>query len=296
MATTIITDLKETYRRGNLPMRLIYWNVGLFVLLNVLTIGARLFNGEAEGLIEWLEVPASPARLLMQPWSVITYMYVHLDVWHILFNMLWLYWFGTLFLQFFSTKHLRGLYLLGGILGALFYIGAFNLFPYFRPLAGYSFLLGASASVLAVACAIAYREPDYRVNLLLIGSVRLKYLALAVVVLDLLMVTGNNGGGHIAHLGGALAGLWFSRSLEQGRDITSGLNRLIDLLTPRTPARKPKLHFENRGTARQADYQFNARRKAQNDEVDRILEKLKKSGYESLTEEEKKSLFDASKR
>ncbi len=293
---TIITDLKENYRRGNLVLRLIYWNTGLFVLLNLLIIVARLFNGEVSGWVEWLELPATPARLLTRPWSVVTYMFVHLDLWHFLFNMLWLYWFGGLFLQFFSTKHLRGVYLLGGLLGALFFIGAYNLFPYFRPLADYSCLLGASAAVLAVACAVAYREPEYRVNLLLLGTIRLKYLALAVVLLDLLMVTGQNGGGHIAHLGGALAGLWFAASLSKGRDVTAGLNRLLDLLTIRQTPRRPKMKVYGTRGSRPADYDYNARRRAQNDEVDRILDKLKKSGYESLTEEEKRSLFDASKR
>lgn len=293
---TIITDLKENYRRGNLVLRLIYWNTGLFVLLNLLIIGARLFNGEVSDWVEWLELPASPARLLTQPWTVVTYMFVHLDLWHFLFNMLWLYWFGGLFLQFFSTKHLRGVYLLGGLLGALFFIGAYNLFPYFRPMADYSYLLGASAAVLAVACAVAYREPEYRVSLLLLGAIRLKYLALAVVALDLMMVTGQNGGGHIAHLGGALAGLWFAASLSKGRDVTAGLNRLLDLLTTRPAPRRPKMKVYGTGGSRRADYDYNARRQAQNEEVDRILDKLKKSGYESLTEEEKRSLFDASKR
>lgn len=293
---TIITDLQENYRRGNLAMRLIYWNAGIFVVLNLLAIGARLFNGSVAGLIEWVEVPASPDHLLRQPWSLLTYMFVHLDVWHFLFNMLWLYWFGNLFLQFFSMKHLRGVYVVGGILGALFYIGAFNLFPFFRPLADHSYMLGASASVLAVACAVAYREPDYPVTLFLMGSIRLKYLALIVVAIDLLMVTGDNGGGHIAHLGGALAGLWFAMSLGKGRDITSGVNKIIDLLGGHTGPRKPKMKIHRSTSSREADYDYNARRKSRSDEVDRILDKLRKSGYESLTEEEKKSLFDASKR
>ena len=293
---TILTDLKENYRRGNLALRLIYWNAVPFIVLNLLLIGARLFNGEVAGWMEWLELPASPLRLLTQPWSLLTYMFVHFDLWHFLFNMLWLYWFGNLFLQFFSTKHLRGLYLLGGLLGAIFFVGAYNLFPLFRPMADFSYLMGASAAGLAVACAVAYREPDYLVNLLLLGGVRLKYLTLAVVVIDLLMVTGQNGGGHIAHLGGALAGLWFAASLSKGRDLTAGLNRLLDLFSYRPAPRRPKMTIHGTGNPRQADYDFNARRQAQQGEVDRILDKLKKSGYESLTEEEKRSLFDASKR
>jgi len=145
--------------------------------------------------------------------------------------------------------------------------------------------------------ATAYREPDYPIRLFLFGTVRLKYLALVVIVTDLLFITSSNAGGHIAHLGGALAGLWFAASLSKGADITAWINKSLDAVTalfsfkPRKP--KMKVHY---GTERQKDYNYNARKKAQSDEIDRILDKLKKSGYESLTTEEKKSLFDASKR
>ena len=197
--------------------------------------------------------------------------------------MLWLYWFGKMFLLFFSAKHLRGVYLLGGICGGLLYMTAYNIFPYFQYMIEGSFLLGASASVLA--------------TLLLLGTVRLKYLALIVIGMDLFFITSSNAGGHISHLGGALAGLWFAASLNKGRDITAWINRTLDTLTeffsPRTRKPKMKIHY---GGNRQKDYDYNARKKSQSDEIDRILDKLKKSGYESLTADEKKSLFDASKR
>lgn len=144
---------------------------------------------------------------------------------HILFNMLWLYWFGALFLMFFSAKHLRGAYILGGICGGLLYMAAFNIFPYFRPMVDYSFMLGASASVLAIVAATAYREPNYPIRLFLFGTIRLKYLALIVIGTDLLFITSSNAGGHIAHLGGALAGLWFAAGLSKGKDITAWINK-----------------------------------------------------------------------
>lgn len=297
---TIITDLGERFRRGHVGIRLIYLNVGVFVVTTLLEVALRLFNRSLGGIFEWLELPASPVRFAMQPWSLLTYMFMHAGVIHILFNMLWLYWFSELFLQRFSAKHLRGVYLLGGICGGLLYMLAYNLFPYFRPMADYSFLLGASASVLAVVAAAAYREPDYPIRLLLFGTIRLKYLALVVIGTDLLFVTSGNGGGHIAHLGGALAGLWFAVGLERGRDLTAWINRVLDGAAslfggggrkPRRP--KMKVHY---GNDRQQDYDYNARKRAQSDEIDRILDKLRRSGYENLTEEEKKSLFDASKR
>ena len=146
---------------------------------------------------------------------------------------------------------------------------SYNVFPYFRPMTAYSTMVGASASVLAIVVATAYREPS-------------------------------NAGGHIAHLGGALAGLWFAASLNKGKDITSWVNKALDaiaaLFSAKTWKRKPKMKVHYGNNTRQNDYDYNARKKAQSDEIDRILDKLKKSGYESLTTEEKKSLFDASKR
>ena len=225
---------------------------------------------------------------------------MHAGFLHILFNMLWLYWFGSLFLYFFSGKHLRGLYIVGGICGGLLYMISYNVFPYFRPMTAYSTMVGASASVLAIVVATAYREPNYPVRLLFFGNVRLKYLALIVVLTDLFFITSSNAGGHIAHLGGALAGLWFAASLNKGKDITSWVNKALDaiaaLFSAKTWKRKPRMKVHYGNNTRQNDYDYNARKKAQSDEIDRILDKLKKSGYESLTTEEKKSLFDASKR
>lgn len=294
---TIITDIKESFRRGNIYIQLIYINVGVFILTTLTEVILQLFNRSLTGVFEWFELPASLTRFVIQPWSLLTYMFMHEGILHILFNMLWLYWFGALFLSFYSAKHLRGVYILGGICGGLLYMAAYNIFPYFRLMVEYSFMLGASASVLAIVVATAYREPNYPIRLFLFGTVRLKYLALIVIVLDLLFITSNNAGGHIAHLGGALAGLWFASSLSKGTDITAWINKIVDAVIslfsfkPRKP--KMKIHY---GTDRQKDYNYNARKKAQSDEIDRILDKLKKSGYDSLTAEEKKSLFDASKR
>ena len=175
---TIINELRETFRRGNIYIRLIYINVAVFVLTTLCGVIVQLFNRSLSGLYEWFELPASPARFIVQPWSILTYMFMHGGLLHILFNMLWLYWFGALFLQFFTSKHLRGVYLLGGICGGILYMAAYNVFPYFRPMVDYSFMLGASASVLAIVTATAYREPNYPIRLLLFGTIRLKYLAL----------------------------------------------------------------------------------------------------------------------
>lgn len=296
---SIITDLKNKFRSGNICLQLIYVNVAVFIVTWLVEVGLTLFNQSAGHLLFWLELPASFTRFIMQPWTLLTYMFLHAGFLHILFNMLWLYWFGILFLHFFSAKHLRGVYLLGGICGGLLYMIAYHVFPYFHAMLDVSFLVGASASVLAIVAATAYREPNYPVTLFLFGTVKLKYLALITIGLDLLFITSDNGGGHIAHLGGALAGLWFASALSKGTDITKGINFLCDVLasffSPRPRKPKMKIHYGG-GSGHKQDYDYNARKKDQADEIDRILDKLKKSGYESLSTDEKKTLFDASKR
>lgn len=295
---TIITDLKDSFRRGSIHIQLIYINIAVFVAVTLAGIALQLFNMEQARVFDWLELPASPARFIMQPWSLLTYMFMHGGLLHILFNMLWLYWFGAIFLNMFSSKHLRGLYVLGGICGGALYMLAYNVFPYFRPYIENSFMVGASASVLAIVAAAAYREPNYPIRLFLLGTLRLKYLALIVIGMDLLLITSENAGGHIAHLGGALAGVWFAAGLNKGRDVTAWINRAADGIASlfRRKPRKPKMKVHYGNGSRQQDYDYNARKKAQSDEIDRILDKLRKTGYEGLSDEEKKSLFDASKR
>lgn len=299
----IIDDLKRTFRQGNIVVRLIYINVAVFVIGLLLSVVLGLFNVNINYFLRDLYLPADLLQLLRRPWTLITYMFMHAGAWHLLGNMLWLYWFGKLFLYFFSSKHLRGLYVVGGLAGALLYIIAYNLLPAFSAQLYSATLVGASASVLAIAIATAVREPDFRINLMFIGPVKLKYFALFIVLFDVLYVGSNNAGGHLAHLGGALAGWWFVRGLGRGYDITHWVNMCIDAIggpfhkrerKPRKP--KMKVHVHNATSDRAADYEYNARKKEQSDEVDRILEKLKKSGYSSLSEEEKRKLFEASNR
>ena len=298
----IIDDLKQTFKQGNIVVRLIYINVAVFVLGILLSVVLGLFNINVGHILRDLYLPADLLQLLRRPWTIITYMFMHAGIWHLLGNMLWLFWFGRLFLYFFSSKHLRGLYVVGGLLGGLCYILAYNLFPVFRGQLYSATLVGASASVLAVAIATAVREPDYKINLMFVGPVKLKFFALFIVLFDVLYVGSDNAGGHLAHLGGALAGWWFVKGLGKGYDITHWANVCMDsvarLFSKHEGKRKPKMkvHVNNTANGRKADDAYNAQKKERTDEIDRILEKLKKSGYSSLNEEEKRKLFDASKR
>ena len=291
-----ITNLKDNFRRGDIVTKLLYINVGVFLLVSLVGIVCTLFKVPPTPWVNYLELPAWVLVLVRQPWSLLTYMFMHANLLHILFNMLWLLWFGRLFLSFFSAKHLRGLYILGGLFGGLMYVLAYNVFPYFEEAVFHSYLLGASASVLAIVVATAVRAPEYLVQFMFIGMVRLKSVALFMVALDLLFMTSGNAGGHIAHLGGALAGWWFASGLSSGHDATKWINGVLDWVDRgwKPTARKPKMkvHYSDK----QKDYDFNARKKERAAEVDRILDKLRKSGYGSLTEEEKKQLFEASKR
>ncbi len=293
---SFIDDLKQNFRRGNICVQFIYINVGVFVLASLLSIVCLLFKSDGYILLQYLELPAWESRFVTQPWSLFTYMFMHAGLLHLLFNMLWLYWFGQMFLSLYSAKHFRGLYILGGICGGLLYMLAYNVFPYFADMRFHSFLLGASASVLAIVVATAVRAPEYQMHFLFIGAVRLKYVALFMIVTDLMFMTSGNAGGHIAHLGGAFAGWWFASGLQRGTDVTAWINRALDALSggierkPKKP--KMKVHYGEKSR----DYDYNARKKQQSDEIDRILDKLKQSGYNSLTTDEKKSLFDASKK
>ena len=221
-------------------------------------------------------------------------MFTHFEFLHIVFNMLWLYWFGELFLQVFNERQLGGLYVLGGLAGALLFVVSYNLFPYFQEVASFSFLMGASASVMAIVFAISFYRKEIEINLLLLGRIKLIYLALFTFVIDLLAMTSDNAGGHIAHIGGALFGIWFASRYAQGKDLTAPINRLIDKLV-NLGKRKPKMSVTYGGRSNK-DWEYNARKQQQAANIDAILDKLKRSGYGSLSADEKKQLFDASKK
>ena len=288
----------EKFRAADIVKKYIYANVITYIILLLIGVFSVLLNQRAE-VGEWVELPASLSQLLQRPWTVFTYMFVHGSLWHILWNMLALHVFGRIYLELFSTRHFIGTYLLGGLFGALFFVLAYNVFPYFDNVISTAHLVGASAAVLAIVVAAAVRSPEYRINLLLFGSVKLSTVAVVTVFISVLMLSSDNAGGNFAHLGGAFAGFLFAFLLGKGVDITDVVNRPIDwvksFFSGKLFKRKQKSEFTyTAGGKREADYEYNARKKSSEAEIDAILEKIKKGGYASLSDDEKKRLFNAS--
>ncbi len=290
---SFFTNLGRSFQSGTILSKLLYINIGIFLLVRLLDVVLLLFNARGIPLLLYLQLPASPESLLYRPWTLLTYMFTHFDFLHILFNLLWLYWFGGLFLNFFSERQLGGLYLLGGLAGAVSFILAYNIFPYFRDVASFSYLIGASASVMAIVFAVSFYRKDLEINLLFIGRVKLIYLALFTLALDLLAMTSENAGGHIAHIGGALFGIWFATRMRAGKDFTEPMNRLVDKCV-NLFKRKPRMRVTYKRN--ETDYEYNARKHQEAEDLDAILDKLKRSGYESLSADEKRRLFDASRK
>jgi membrane associated rhomboid family serine protease len=300
---SMMDEIRHAIRKGDIVYRLILINVIVFVVIGLLFVMLRLFTPGMslpelrmafdDKVLNYITVPYLPGALLHRPWTLITYMFTHLNIWHILFNMLMLYWFGRIFMQYLTAKQLLSTYILGGLAGAVFSMLFINLFPGLQEYLGGS-MLGASAAIMAIVFAISFYVPDYTIYMLFLGPVRLKYVALGFVVIDVLMIASSNAGGNIAHLGGALYGFWFISRLKKGRDIGNWLNvffdKLMSLFKPR-----PKLNVAYRsGKKKVTDEEFNLNKKAQQREVDRILDKIAKGGYDSLTKAEKETLFKMS--
>ena len=246
-----------------------------------------------DSAIKWIAVPASIPNLITKPWTLITYMFVQEGFWHLFFNMIWLFWFGKIFMEFMPGKKIYTLYFIGGIAGALTYILAYNTFPVFRNTIEMSTTIGASASVLAITIATAVLVPDYSVHLLFLGQVKIKYIALFTVILDVLMIRSGNAGGHFAHIGGAVSGALYILFTRKDVARRLGLKGLQSFLSD-TFGRK-KLHKVHSKGRPLTDEEYNRQKVMKQQKIDHILDKISRSGYASLSAEEKEILFNSSK-
>ena len=288
-------DIQKRFRNGTSLTKLIFINVAVFVLILIVSIIGFLLNKPqiSTTTLNIFSVPASIIALLARPWSLITYMFTHKDIWHILFNMLWLYWFGRIFLEYLDQKKIVAVYLLGGLSGAVIYIISFNIFPAFSGIVTESVAIGASASVMAIVIAIAAYVPDYTISLFLIGRIKIKYMALAIFILTSVMDFSVNSGGKLAHMGGALFGYLYTINLRNGRDIGKGINRIIDFFaTLFKPRKKLKVTYKKVAN----EYDYNKTKAEHQALINIILDKISKGGYDSLTKEEKDLLFRESQK
>ena len=294
-------DIKQSFKEGNFLTRLLYINAGVFAVLKLVLLIFTLL-GVSTHWVSYLQMPAFLPSLVQQPWSIISYMFLHTNFVHAIFNLIALYYLGKLFITYYNQKQLVATYIWGGLAGALLYVAGYNLLPYFEAYKIGSYLIGASASVMAILFAVVGIAPNNVVRLTLVGNVKLKYLGMAFLVLDLLGLGSVNSGGSMAHIGGAIMGYIIGYCYQQGTDLSKPITSILDWLVdhcniPKTPK---KFKVKVNPTQNMSDAQWNKQQKEREqlrqERIDQILEKIKKSGYQNLSDEEKKSLFDLSKK
>lgn len=292
----ILEDLKQQYKIGDITTKLIFWNVLLFAIPNIVFALLKLFNIHIDYL-QYIGLSESFSSLVTKPWTIFSYNFFHSGIIHLVFNMLMLRFAGQIFSTYFTQKQLFSVYLLGGVFGGLIYILSYLFLPM---LANQSALLvGASASIMAIVFATTTYQPYMNLRLALIGNVQLWHIALVFLVLDLIQLPLENTGGHLAHLGGALFGFIYIKVLKSGTDLGSGLNTFLDkvstLFSPRkaTPFKKVHKNVQSKSNVKSGP-RIVTKDKTQQ-QIDEILDKISQSGYDSLTKEEKEFLFKAGK-
>ncbi|NRA51825.1 MAG: rhomboid family intramembrane serine protease [Phaeodactylibacter sp.] len=314
MLQSIWDDAKRELSRGNMITQLIIINIAVFVIINLVRLFLFLGNGGAvpelyNTILHFFCMSSDWKFFLTHPWGMFTSMFLHEGFWHLLWNMLFLYWFGRIVGDFIGDQRILPLYLLGGLTGAVVFFISANLLPYGI---GGRFALGASAGVMAIVVAAGTISPDYTMRLLLLGDVKLKYIVAVLVFLDLILIpSGGNTGGHFAHLGGAFFGWFFVAQLRNGNDLSEPVNNILDkirdfynrMTTGKSNGRRPKVVYRNPNRKRSTQRRGNAASDTNNgssnahqEKLDAILDKIKDSGYDSLSKEEKEFLFNASKR
>ncbi|MGC6428801.1 MAG: rhomboid family intramembrane serine protease [Flavobacteriales bacterium] len=288
----ILEEIRLSYRNGDLLAKLIYINVFSFLAYKILIAIFFLLSIDNISVVNWIAISHQKTVFLQKPWTFITFMFFHESFFHLLFNLLGLYFGGKILVKYMTSKQLVSTYFLGGLTGALFYILSYNYLPAFDP-DQKSIAYGASASVLAIIVAISTYVPSYQITLTFLGRIKLKYIAIAFILLDINFIPESNTGGHLAHLGGALFGFYFASRLKKGKDITKGFNNLLDSIANYFK-QEPKLKTVHRRA--KSDQQWNEKVNKEQKNINLILDKISKSGYESLTKSEKETLFKASKK
>ncbi len=306
--TGIFDDLINEFKKtGNAVVKLILINVIIYAIILVLKTVLHLASSEGyETVMSQIRLPASLSSFAYKPWTLITNFFAHEGFFHILFNMLFLYWFGQVIEEYIGGRRVIALYVLGGIAGGLVFLTMYNVTPYLQANLTGATLVGASGGVFAIIVGLATLLPDYTVFLLFLGAVRIKYIAAFYIVLSVAELVGSNPGGNLAHLAGALVGFGFIKSLKSGVDWGEPLYSFLDFINALFTSRpsRPKMPRRERTPEPTVANSSNKKSKSEpvalsdsapdQDEIDSILDKISKSGYESLSREEKQKLYKAS--
>ncbi|NNE26548.1 MAG: rhomboid family intramembrane serine protease [Saprospiraceae bacterium] len=298
MLNSVFEDFKYAMRSGNMITKIMIVNVAIFIMLNLVKVFDFNSGVDPQSIFHTIEnllsVPSSIGTLIRQPWSILTHMFLHVGFWHIFWNMLLLYWFGRIVGDFIGDNRILPIYIMGGLMGAVFYIVTDQFLP--NGTAGNAYALGASAAVMAMVWTAATLSPDYIMRLILIGPVKLKYIALVLFILDIFQSAGSsNSGGAFAHIGGALFGMLYVYLLRKGTDLTEPWQ--ADFWQNK-PARKKtsRSSFKVVHKSESKPPPKKERPRSTQEELDRILDKINQQGYDKLSQEEREFLYQASKK
>ena len=282
-----MTDLYHKFLSRSIVERIIMLNVAIFILTYLFNTFSFLFQIDGNFIVNWFSLQPDFELLLFRPWTMITYGFLHLGFFHILFNMLVLYYFGNLFIDFFNSKQFLVYLLLGIISGGFIYMLSYNYLPGLKTQA--SLLVGASAGVMAIVIGISSHIPHYSLQFRFIGNIKLLYIAVVLVVLDVVQIPSGNAGGHLAHLGGSLLGFVMTQYLNQG----TGLIAWITGTMTKKEKRPLKTVYKS---PKKTTYHKKESKSEEQARIDSILDKISKSGYDTLSKEEKDYLFKAGKK
>lgn len=298
-------ELKYQWKHGGMHIKLIGVNLAVFLLINILLVFGSLSvsNGAANPLSSFVynffTLRGDIMGFLTHPWGIITSIFAHFDFMHIAFNMLLLFFISKFFLMYFSNQRLLYTYILGGIAGGFFQIAAYSIFPALQGTQTY--VVGASGAVNAIFMAAAFYRPMAIVHLFGVIKVKMIYLAGIFILMDLLQMGASDNVAHFAHLGGAAFGILSIRNINSKNNVVNFTRVTVENIKASFNG-KPKMKAHKGGkstststkTQKQTDAEYNLDKKKKQAEIDAILDKISKSGYDSLTKKEKQILFDQS--
>ncbi len=283
---SFIQKIQNRFKQGSIVEKLIYVNIAVFILTLLVSVFQGLYKNESNFIVEWFSLNANYNEFFSKPWAIVSYGFLHAGFLHILINLIALFYIGNLFIEYFTQKQLLTFYILGTVFGGTLFLIGYNYFPLFKNQS--AILVGASAGISAIFVGIATYIPNYQLNIRFIGFVKLWYLAAIWVGLDILGLAGTNAGGHFSHLGGALFGYFYIR--QAGSKKTDILENISTIFRKKEKPLKTVYKSKTKKSFSKKSTSVNQK------EIDSILDKIGKSGYEALNKEEKEFLFKQGKK